>query len=122
MAFRPAGTDNNDPGPVAIVPAPKVEPKIDKPQKPLGESVSEARDALVSLTKRTASETRDQSALLLPNPKMPESPATSDGLEPLADARTGAARSVEPFRDSARRALSFFARAAEPSQSVTKSA
>ena len=37
-----------------------------------------------------------------------------EGLEPLADARTGAARSVEPIRDSARRAVNFFLRAADP--------
>src|SRR5262249_45064592 len=102
-------------GPVAI--APKVDPQIaNGPTKPLGESVSEARDAIVSLASRTATETRDQSTKLMPTAKMPEPPVGDNRLEPLAEARTGAARTVEPIRDSARRALSFFARAAEPSQ------
>jgi hypothetical protein len=96
---------------IATAPTPKVEPP-----KPLGDSMSEARDAIVSLTKRTATETRDQSALLVPMPKAPEPPKSDGGLEPLADARTGAERSVEPIRSSARRALDFFVRAADPPQ------
>jgi hypothetical protein len=84
------------------------------PQKPLGEAVSEARDALVSLTRRTASETRDTSASLVPSPKLPDMPDAGAGLEPLADARAGAARSVEPIQTSARRALNLFLRAADP--------
>jgi hypothetical protein len=32
----------------------------------------------------------------------------------LADARTGAAKSVEPLRNSARRAVNLFLRAADP--------
>jgi hypothetical protein len=117
FAFRPPPPNDIESRPVAIMPATKLDlPPSELPPKPLGESVSEARDAIVSLTKRTANETRDQSALLLPNPKMPETPSAGDGLDPLADARAGAARSVEPIRDSARRALSFFARPAEPPQ------
>lgn len=115
VRFQPTQTVESVPGPVAA--APRVEPQIaNVPTKPLGESVSEARDAIVSLASRTATETRDQSTILLPNPKMPETPTGDRRLEPLADARTGAARSVEPIRDSARRAINFFARAAEPSQ------
>lgn len=115
MKFQPTQTVESVPGPVAV--APRVEPQIaNGPMKPLGESVSEARDAIFSLANRKATETRDQSTILLPNPKMPETPAGDNRLEPLADARTGAARSVEPIRDSARRAINFFARAAEPSQ------
>jgi hypothetical protein len=115
VKFQPTQTVVSVPGPVAV--APKVEPQVaNGPTKPLGESVSEARDAIVSLASRTATETRDQSTKLMPTPKMPETPAGDNRLEPLAEARTGAARSVEPIRDSARRALSFFARAAEPSQ------
>jgi hypothetical protein len=115
VKFQPTQTVESVPGPVAV--APKVDRQIaDGPTKPLGESVSEARDAIVSLANRTATETRDQSTRLMPTPKMPEPPAGDDRLEPLAEARTGAARSVEPIRDSARRAINFFARAAEPSQ------
>jgi hypothetical protein len=84
------------------------------PQRPLGEAVSEARDALVALTRRTATETRDTSASLMPTPKLPDMPETGAGLEPLADARAGAARSVEPLQTSARRALNLFLRAADP--------
>jgi len=100
---------------VARAPTPPPAPKVDPP-KPLGDSMNEARDAFVSLTRRTATETRDQSAMLIPMPKVPEPPAGGGGMESLADARTGAARSVEPIRDSAKRALSFFARAADPPQ------
>lgn len=115
VKFQPTQTVQSVPGPVAV--APKVDPQLaNGPTKPLGESVSEARDAIFSLANRKATETRDQSTKLLPNPKMPEPPNGDDRLEPLAEARTGAARSVEPIRDSARRAINFFARAAEPSQ------
>ena len=82
--------------------------------KPLGETVSEARDAIVSLTRRTAAETRETSSNLVPNPKLSDKSDTGDGLEPLADAQAGAARSVEPIRTSARRALNLFLRAADP--------
>jgi hypothetical protein len=95
---------------VAVVP-----PKNDAmAYKPIGESVSEARDALVSLTKRTASETRHTSTGLIPNPKLKDMPDTSERLEPLADARSGAARSVDPLKTSARRAVNLLLRAAEP--------
>ncbi|HEX3147909.1 MAG TPA: hypothetical protein VHR66_07480 [Gemmataceae bacterium] len=95
---------------VALVP-----PKNDTvATKPLGASVNEARDAIVSLTKRTATETRDTSTGLIPNPKLKDMPDPGEGLEPLADARSGAARSVEPIKSSARRAMNLFLRAAEP--------
>jgi hypothetical protein len=76
--------------------------------------MSEARDAIVSAARRTAEETRDQSAMLVPTPKMPDTPTSSGSLESLADARTGAARSVEPIRNSAVRAFDFFVRTADP--------
>lgn len=118
VAFRPRDQEEPQPGPVAVLPPPRPEPvppqPAPAPPKPLGESVAEARDALVSLTRRTANETRDQSALLVPNPKMPEPADPSEGLEPLADARAGAARSVEPITGSARRAFNFFLKAADP--------
>jgi hypothetical protein len=101
----------SNPGPVAMNPSPDV---ADLPKKPLGESVSEARDAIVSLTKRTASETRDRSAQLMPSPKLPDGPGADDRLDALADARVGASKSVEPMRDSARRAFNFILRAADP--------
>ena len=84
------------------------------PAKPLGEAVSDARDALVSLTRRTASETQQTSAGLIPSPKLPDMPTGGDGLEPLADAQAAAARSVDPIKASARRALNLFLRAADP--------
>jgi hypothetical protein len=113
IAFRPPTTPDTKQGPVAIVPAPKVDPPHVTPAKPLGDSVTEAREAIASLTRR-AVETSDQSARLLPKPGMPETPDVGERLEPLADARTGAARSVEPMRDSARRAFNLFIRAADP--------
>jgi hypothetical protein len=82
--------------------------------RPLGEAVAEARDALVALTRRTAAETQATSATLIPNPTLPDMPDTGEGLEPLADAQAGAARSVEPIQTSARRALNLFLRAADP--------
>jgi len=116
VVLRPSGPVHPDPGPTIVqVPPPKVEPEPRvAPQKPLGDSVSEAREAFVSLTRRTATEPRDRISQLLPDPKMPENPDTTEGLEPLADAGTGAARSVEPLRDSAGRAVNFFLRAASP--------
>jgi hypothetical protein len=91
-------------------------PKDDRPvTKPLGESVSEARDALVSLTRRTADETRATSVALVPSPKLADAPDSGEGLEPLADAQVAAGRSVEPIKTSARRALNLFLRAADPS-------
>jgi hypothetical protein len=96
---------------VARVPEPK---NTGAAQKPLGESVSEARDAIVALTKRAADETRETSATLLPNPRLVSTPDMGGGLEPLTDAQAGAARSVEPIRTSARRALNLFLRAADP--------
>jgi hypothetical protein len=98
---------------VVAPPAPGPAPSPEGP-KPIGDAVAEARDALVTLTKRTAAETRDGSAWLLPSPKMPELPDTGEHLEPLADARTGAARSVEPVASSARRAVHFLLGAADP--------
>jgi hypothetical protein len=107
------------PSPQAITERPSVasvtRAKDDEaPTKPLGEAVSEARDALVSLTRRTATETQQTSASLIPNPKLPDMPDTGDGLEPLADAQAGAARSVDPIKTSARRAINLFMRAADP--------
>jgi hypothetical protein len=76
--------------------------------------VSEARDAIVSLTKRAAEETRETSATLIPNPKLGGMPDTGNSLEPLADAGAGASRSMQPLTTSARRALNLFLRAADP--------
>lgn len=102
---------------VAAVPPPRADdpaPHPAAPQKPLGEAVSEARDALVTLTRRTTSEPGERIGWLIPAPKLSNGPEAGDELQPLADARTGAARSVEPIRDSARRAVNFFIRAADP--------
>lgn len=84
------------------------------PRKPLGQSVAEARDAIVALTRRTAEETRETSTNLIPRPELTGLPEAGIGLEPLSDARAGAALSVEPLANSARRALNLFLRAADP--------
>jgi hypothetical protein len=89
------------------------------PARPLGEAVAEARDALVSLTRRTADETRATSVALVPSPKLADAPPADEGLAPLADAQAGAARSVEPIKTSARRALNLFLRAADPANKPT---
>lgn len=111
LTIRPSPQTISERPSVAGLPRAKDEPV---PNKPLGEAVSEARDALVSLTRRTATETRQTSAGLIPSPKMPDMLDTGDGLEPLADAQVGAARSVDPIKMSARRALNLFMRAADP--------
>ena len=89
-------------------------PEPGPPPRPLAEAVGEVRDALVQLTSRTANEPRERFGQLLPAPKLPGPPDAADDLQPLADARTGAARSVEPIAESARRAVNFFLRAADP--------
>jgi hypothetical protein len=100
---------------VVVVPGPNQDVATATPEKPLGEAVSEARDAIVQLTKRTATEPGERIGRLLPSPPtLPGGPDAGDELQPLADARTGAARSVEPIRQSARRAVYFFLRTSEP--------
>lgn len=114
MAFRPREPESQIVS-VAVALPPKVDPKRPvEPKKPLGDSVNEAREAIVKLTKRTANETRDQSVKLLPDPNLANGPDAGEGLEPLADARSGAAKSVEPMRSSAKRAFNLFIRAADP--------
>jgi hypothetical protein len=113
VIFRPPAP-TPEPSPVVVAPAPKVDaPVPTAPPKPLGDSVTEAREAIAALTRR-AVETTDESTRLLPKPGMPDTPDVGERLEPLADARTGAARSVEPIGSSARRALNLFIRAADP--------
>jgi hypothetical protein len=114
VVLRPPQPVTPEPAPLVVVPTPRDEVALAPPQKPLGESVSEARDAIVTLTRRTTTEPRDRFTRLLPEPKLGERPDAGEGLEPLADARTGAARSVEPIRDSAMRAVNFFLKAADP--------
>ena len=115
FSFRKDDVPDPGTGAVAILPAPKPDPlpKVE-PKKPLGESMSEARDAIVNLTIRRANETKDQSNRLVATPKMPAATNPGDGLEPLADVRTGATRSVEPVQNSAKRAFNFLIRAADP--------
>ena len=123
IALRPGPTPSPTPSPIADrEPTPVVviplhqqndTPELVK-EKPLGESVSEAADAIVSLTRRTASEPKERITVLLPEPRLPGPGQPDERLDPLADAGTGAARSVEPLKDSARRALNFFVRAADP--------
>jgi hypothetical protein len=115
LVIRPGPEPGPEPAPtVALVP-PDPEPNPPTaPTRPLGEAVGEVRDALVQLTSRTANGPRERIGPLLPAPRMPGGPDTTDDLRPLADARTGAARSVEPIAESARRAVNFFLRAADP--------
>jgi hypothetical protein len=111
VSFQPSRQTITETRSVASLPRPEDDAER---VKPLGEAVSEARDALVSLTRRTANETRATSVALVPDPKLPNVPDSGDGLEPLADAQVAAARSVEPIKTSARRALNLFLRAADP--------
>src|SRR5262245_22609480 len=123
VALRPGPGPNRTPDPsVDRVPTPVVvipprksdESPAVAMNKPLGESVSEAADAIVSLTRRTASEPKERITVLLPQPRLLGPGEPDERLDPLADAGTGAARSVEPIKDSARRALNFLVRAADP--------
>jgi predicted anti-sigma-YlaC factor YlaD len=111
IVFQPSRQTITETRSVASLPRPKDDAV---PARPLGEAVSDARDALVSLTRRTANETRATSVALVPDPKLPNVPDSGAGLEPLADAQVAAARSVEPIKTSARRALNLFLRAADP--------
>src|SRR5205085_1711384 len=52
---------------VAVVPPPKQDAT---PVRPLGESMSEARDAIVQFTRRAAAETRDAPGALIPSPTL----------------------------------------------------
>jgi len=114
IAFRPSNNAHNQPNPEVVVAPKSNKAPTPEPPRPIGDSVAEARDAIVTLTKRTASETRDGSARLLVSPKLPDLPDTGDNLEPLADAGSGAAKSFEPVASSARRAVNFFLRPGEP--------
>jgi hypothetical protein len=93
---------------VRSVPAPAAEGVALQPIKPLGAAVEEARDAVLALTKRTASETRDSSVRLLPKLPDPPEPMTINLDEPLADAQASAAKSVQPLATSAKRAMQLF--------------
>jgi hypothetical protein len=110
-AVRPTPQTLTEQPTLAKLSPPRPEPE--RP-KPLGESVAEAREALAALSRRAAAETRQTSGNLIPNPDLPDMPGTGDRLEPLADVQTGAARSVDPIKSSARRALNLFLRAADP--------
>jgi hypothetical protein len=123
VALRPGPAPNPTPSPnVSPDPAPIVLNPPSKPDdqsavakaKPLGESVSEAADAIVTLTRRTAAEPKERITILLPEPRLAGPGQPDERLDPLADAGTGAARSVEPLKDSARRAINFFVRTADP--------
>jgi predicted anti-sigma-YlaC factor YlaD len=116
VVFQPSRQTITETRSVASLPLPK---DGAAPSKPLGDAVSDARDALVSLTRRTANETRATSVALVPDPKLPNVPDSGVGLEPLADAQVAAARSVEPIKTSARRALNLFLRAADPPNKPT---
>ena len=60
VVLRPPQPVTPEPAPLVAVPAPKNDVALATPQKPLGDSVSDARDAIVTLTKRTATEPRDR--------------------------------------------------------------
>src|SRR5262249_58407761 len=93
----PVPSPGREPTPVVVIPPPKPNdtPALVK-EKPLGESVSEAADAIVSPTRRTAAEPKERITVLLPDPRLPGPGQPDERLDPLADAGTGAARSVEP--------------------------
>lgn len=86
------------------------------PAKPLKTAVSEAREAMLALTMRTATDTRDTSVRLLPPlPDAPE-PMNVNLDEPLADAQAGARKSVQPLAVSAKRAMNLFLKTDLPTQ------
>lgn len=75
--------------------------------KPLGESARETREAFVNAAKNKAEQTQRQADLLtVVTPKLdgPENPEK----EPLAEAKNGASKAIEPFTGTARRAFVFF--------------
>jgi hypothetical protein len=111
---RPRPGPVPDAAPIVVTPGATQDMAASRPEKPLGEAVSEAREAIVQLTRRTTSEPGERIGWFLPNPTLPQGPDPGDDLQPLDDARRGAARSVDPIRQSARRAVNLFLRAAEP--------
>jgi hypothetical protein len=103
----------NDPGASAVVKTP------DRPPAPaplLRDSMAQAGTALASLTRRTANETVDQTASLLPLLPAPAvepfspGPALETPLEPLREASAGVSDGLAPVADHARRAVSLFFR------------
>jgi hypothetical protein len=77
------------------------------------DSVAEASNAVASLTSRTASETMDQTASLLPLLPSPTLEPISTGpasIEPLREASAGVSAGLSPVTDSARRAVGLFLR------------
>lgn len=86
----------------------------------LRDSFTELGSALASLTQRTATQTVEQSRLLLPDtlpaPPLTESPAVQEALEPptqsLRQAGQGVASALDPVTTSARRAFGMLLREA----------
>ncbi len=75
--------------------------------KPLGESARETREAFVNAAKNKAEQTQRQADLLtVVTPKLDN--GDDPNPEPLADAKNGASKAIEPFTGTARRAFVFF--------------
>ncbi len=108
------------PVPVAKLPPPPVErtPAGQPPVASLQDSVQEAGSAVVSLTRRTAGETVDQTRMLLPE-RVPTTGLVNGGVLPrdlvagqpaqsLQETRQGVSSGIEPMTTSARRAVDLF--------------
>jgi hypothetical protein len=93
-----------------------VQPPVAEPS--LGESVAEARKAVVDLTSRTADEAVDRTRQWLPRLPEPTTPKAEDVLGPPVRTLRGAQASVTsglaPVTDSARRAVDLFLRDLPP--------
>jgi hypothetical protein len=100
----------------AVRPEPPKEPPA-LPAEPLGDSLGQARSAVVALTSRTASETVDRTSTLLPlvrqsslEPLAPMSTPLEPPLEPFREATSGVSAGLAPLADSALRAVGLFLR------------
>jgi hypothetical protein len=116
-AWQPGPVNPDQPGPVAVVPGVRPPDAPDERAAPLRDSVAQAGQAVAALTSRTASDTIDQTASLLPfvggsgleplsNVPAPLEPP----LEPLREAADGVGAGLAPVADSARRAVGLFFR------------
>jgi hypothetical protein len=98
---------------VSVAPDSSVAKTTEPPAALFRDSVAQASNAVASLTSRTASETMDQTASLLPLLPAPTLEPISAGpapIEPLREASAGVSSGLEPVADSARRAVGLFLR------------
>ncbi len=111
---RQTEPENEKQGPVVQNPIP--EPKA---APTLRESVTQAGEAVASLTSQTADETVGPTRWLVPNVSPPELPkvdleAIEPPTRPLREAGEGVSTGLEPVTSSARRAVGLFLRELPP--------